>query len=199
MNRLFFTHRSPYARIVRIVADVKEIPLELIEVNFQDKPAAFLAASPFGSIPALITDNASYIDSHSIVRYLENSMPTPPVFPAHTHEWALQENRVCLAYGITDRAVTIMKENMRPEELRSASQLSKVRSEICRAIAWFEVNIESVLPFPMLDAIALATALGYLEFRLPDLEWRATSPRVQKWFDEIQGTAVFKQTGPTPS
>ena len=47
-----------------------------------------------------------------------------------------------------------------------------------------------------LGRITYACALGYLDFRLPDLDWRGPHPNLVTWYDEISGRESFVLTTP---
>ena len=44
--------------------------------------------------------------------------------------------------------------------------------------------------------IAAACALGYVDMRLPDLDWRASCPKLAAWFAEVSEMAPMKATAP---
>ncbi|QYX57675.1 glutathione S-transferase [Roseovarius sp. SCSIO 43702] len=58
---LWSFRRCPYAIRARLAVAVAGVPVELREVVLRDKPAAFLEASPTGTVPCLETD-AGVID-----------------------------------------------------------------------------------------------------------------------------------------
>lgn len=51
---LYSFRRCPYAMRARLALQVACVPVELREVVLRDKPAAFLAASPSGTVPCLV-------------------------------------------------------------------------------------------------------------------------------------------------
>ena len=55
--KLLYTKRSPYARKVRVVALEKNIPLDLIDEDLQNKSQRLLSANPLGKVPTLVLDN----------------------------------------------------------------------------------------------------------------------------------------------
>ena len=44
--------------------------------------------------------------------------------------------------------------------------------------------------------IAVGCALGYLDLRMPDLNWRKLYPNLGKLFDKLSKRASFKDTEP---
>lgn len=73
---------SPFVRKVLVVAEEKAIEVENVLFHPRDPPAEFLAASPFGKIPALRDGDFMLADSTAIVTYMEALRPDPPLLPA---------------------------------------------------------------------------------------------------------------------
>jgi glutathione S-transferase len=44
--------------------------------------------------------------------------------------------------------------------------------------------------------IAVACALGYLDYRFDNFGWRAVAPRLAEWYDETRARSSFKNTEP---
>jgi glutathione S-transferase len=53
---LYSFRRCPYAIRARLAIDVAGVVVETREILLRDKPTAFLAASPSGTVPCLVTD-----------------------------------------------------------------------------------------------------------------------------------------------
>ena len=45
---------------------------------------------------------------------------------------------------------------------------------------------------PTIGEITVGCALGYLDFRLPDLDWRGTRPKLAAWYREILAISVHE-------
>ncbi|MDP9055975.1 MAG: glutathione S-transferase family protein [Pseudomonadota bacterium] len=73
---------SPFVRKVCIVAAEKGIAWELKLTSPGSSDPDFVAASPFGKIPAIRDGDFTLADSSAIVAYLEAKHPAPPVLPA---------------------------------------------------------------------------------------------------------------------
>ncbi|MCY1415959.1 hypothetical protein D9M71_314580 [compost metagenome] len=72
---------------------------------------------------------------------------------------------------------------MRPEEKRWDDWLAGQKSKIARSLAYFEGEAfaEITERFDIV-AIGLACALGYLDLRQPEWNWRADYPRLAEWY-----------------
>ncbi|MGA8261876.1 MAG: glutathione S-transferase C-terminal domain-containing protein, partial [Arenicellales bacterium] len=47
-----------------------------------------------------------------------------------------------------------------------------------------------------LGQISAGAALGYVDFRLPDMDWRSSHPRLAKWYAGFSQRPSMKQTVP---
>ncbi|MEM7303435.1 MAG: glutathione S-transferase N-terminal domain-containing protein, partial [Pseudomonadota bacterium] len=59
---LWSFRRCPYAMRARLALDVSGVEIEHREILLRDKPAAFLAASPTATVPALEFDDGTSLD-----------------------------------------------------------------------------------------------------------------------------------------
>lgn len=104
--------------------------------------------------------------------------------------------RHALADGILDAAFAIVMERRRPEGEQSPSWMERWAAAIGRSLDAVETEIGSFPAKPDLAHIAVACALAYLDFRLPDLEWRNARPAMGKWFDKFAERPSMKDTRP---
>jgi glutathione S-transferase len=51
---------------------------------------------------------------------------------------------------------------------------------------------------PTIGEIAVACAIGYVTFRLPDLDWRTARPKLAAWYDTFCEYPAMKATVPAP-
>jgi glutathione S-transferase len=72
---------SPFVRKVLAFAAEKGIEVESQPVDFANKAADFLEASPFGKIPGFRDGDFSISDSSAIIHYLEAVKPEPNLIP----------------------------------------------------------------------------------------------------------------------
>src|SRR3954470_19507763 len=72
---------SPFVRKVLAFAGEKDIEVESKPVDFRDKSAEFIEASPFGKIPGFRDGDFAISDSSAIIHYLEAVKPEPSLIP----------------------------------------------------------------------------------------------------------------------
>ena len=73
---------SPFVRKVLAFAAEKGIEVESQPVDFRNKSAEFLEASPFGKIPGFRDGDFAISDSSAIIHYLEKVKPEPNLIPS---------------------------------------------------------------------------------------------------------------------
>jgi glutathione S-transferase len=105
-----------------------------------------------------------------------------------------------LADGVTDAAVARFLERKRPAEKQSADWLVlqektlfsglEALSEALGEKPWYLGNAMT------LADVACGCALGYLNLRFPEVDWRGAHPNLEKLFDKLMTRASFKDTVP---
>jgi glutathione S-transferase len=196
---LYCSLTSPYARRVRLATRLLALSAEIREeiVNPFDSPAALLARNPLSKIPVL-SDEAGLLlpDSHLILSYLLQR--TGLSMPAARGDWE-QARQLVLAEGLTDASIAIVMENRRPESIRYPQQIDRQAAAITRCLDAVATPPDQA--FERVDPIALslASALAYLDFRLPWLQWRQQQPRLATWLDCLEEHAAMRETRPPES
>ena len=83
--KLFTYFRSTAAYRVRIALNLKGLPAELVPVNLVEKKhteAAYTDLNPQGLVPALMLESGEVMNqSMSILEYLDEQYPLPPLLP----------------------------------------------------------------------------------------------------------------------
>lgn len=199
--QLFFANTSPYARKIRMVVIEKGLEDRVDQIfqnPFEDSPA-LKAANPLSKVPCLIADDGQAVfDSPVIGAYLDSLIPTVPLFPAGRSKWS-ELAREALADGVTDAAFAIVMERRRPAQEQSATWLSRWETAIFRALDQVDRTISSFDGSISMGKIALGVALGYLDFRLPDIDWRSGRADLNAWFASFSGRQSFIETAPPAS
>lgn len=196
--KLYYTRRSPYARKVRVVAEEKNIPLDLIEVDLQRKTPELLAANPLGKIPTLVLDDGTAVyDSPVICEVLDSLHRSPPLLPEKEPERWNVLRIAALADGMMDIAVLAVLETLRPEEKRMQETVDRHRASLLRSAEALEKDLPSFGRSLSLGSIAVATALGYLDFRMPDLGWAAAHPKLAQWYEDFAARPSMRKTQPS--
>lgn len=182
MMILRYSSASPYARKVRIAADMVGVAdrIEIVTASTADPNDSLRSQNPLGKIPTLVLeDGSSLYDSRVIVDYLDHlsgGEKLTPSDPARRFE-ALRLQ--ALGDGINDAALLMRYETFtRPEALRDAATIDLQQGKIDRALD----ALEAAPPSGAVNIghIAIACALGYLDLRFEGA-WRAKRPRLADW------------------
>ena len=200
MMKLMWSPLSPYVRKVRITAAMKGLDgrFEPVPADTNVGDPTLNALNPLGKVPCLITEQGEAIfDSHVICEYLDSLASTPVLFPKSGPERWRALTLGGLADGILDAALLIVYEGrFRPENMRVQAWLDRQQSKIDRALANLEASPPVWRGSPDYGHLTLATALGYLDFRLGG-KWRASNPKLVKWLDEFAAAVpAFEATRP---
>lgn len=197
---------SPFGRKVRIVAIEKGLAERLEWVGVLTTPLApnteLARGNPLAKIPTLVTDDGrSIYDSLVICEYLDTLHTGEKVIPASgARRWEVLTLHA-LGSGISDASILCRYENvLRPEALRWADWTAGQMKKIAGGLDWLESTV-SALGNPAardldIGQIAVACALGYLDFRFPDIDWRASRPALTGWFAECSKRPSMRQTMP---
>lgn len=195
--QLYLNATSPYARLVRIVLIEKGLA-DAVTLKWCDPWAddpALLKANPAGRIPALVTEEGTTLsESMLIAIYLDSAYPEKPVLPpSHLgevlHIAGLGQNLMEAAF------TTVIARKHNGNEVDN----SVLGARRLRAIQRLLNQLNSELGEAPADAInlgeiAVAVALDYLAFRLPEVAWREEYPQLQTWHGRLVNHVSFQQT-----
>jgi glutathione S-transferase len=200
---LFHNPASPFVRKVRVL---------LIETGQQDRvtlqgcmptpvnpDAQLVHENPVGKIPALrLADGSALHDSRVILDYLDHQHVGNPLIPRDGSARWRRLTLASMADGIMDAAVLVRYETaMRPAEKHWDQWLNEQRNKIRRTLAELEANAIAELASHFdIASISVACALGYLDFRHPDLQWRAANPQLADWYAKVSQRPSMLQTQP---
>jgi glutathione S-transferase len=200
--RLIASPTSPYARKVRIVMSEKRIECELEMTDPWSSDSPIGDSNPLGKVPCLIMDDGGAVfDSRVIVEYLDTLTPVGHLIPSSGRQRVEVRTWEALSDGILDALVAVRLEHtQRAPAQRSAAwierQMGKAIAGLAAASgalgdkAW--CNDER---FTLAD-ISLGVALGYLDFRFPEISWRAEHPNLARHLEKLAPRPSFQETLP---
>lgn len=197
--KLLYTPNSPYARKVRVLirerAATQLVDEEIVQPL--DEPEGFRDINPLGKIPVLIIpDEEPLVDSPLIMEYLDANLPGRAESPATGRQRWTGLRRHALADGILDAAVSTVFEKNRTDAAPSPFWLGRWRRAMLSGVAALDAAVASMPAALDCDGIAIACALGYLDFRHADLDWRASAPTLTGWHALAAARPSFTQTVP---
>lgn len=199
--KLIGTRTSPYARKVRIVLAEKKIDYEFVEESPSAPGSTVPDVNPIGRVPVLVLDDDTPVfDSPVIVEYLDNVAPNSKLMPQPNRGHMEAKRWEALADGMLDAAVAVRVESLRPKKEQNADAIARNQAVIVRCIAFMSNSLGECAwcignHFGLAD-IAVGCALGYLDFRFPDLDWRGAHPNLGKLYDKLMQRPSFAETAP---
>lgn len=188
---------SPFSRKVRavIVEEGLQARVRLVQQPPRDNSSGYFALNPFGRIPTLKTDDGQVLfDSPVICEYLDG-VGGKGLIPASGPERFEALKEQALGDGLLDTMVLWRQERLRPQEHQAVPSMDYARGVLDRSLTLFE----SRQPKSRLSIgdIAIGTALGYVDFRFPDIEWRKQFPKLATWFQALSERESFATTQPS--
>jgi glutathione S-transferase len=197
MKLLYQTH-SPYARKVLVFAHeaglAARVEVEHHETSPTNRNPQVFAQNPLGKVPVLLRPGRpALFDSDVICAYLDSLNEGRKLIPTEG-EARWQALRVqAVAQGLADAGIAVRWETVRrPEALRYAPLRDGYTAKLEAGYDWLEQELDFDSPLHV-GHIAVATALGWLEFRqLPG--FRRDHPRLVAWFDAFEQRPSMRAT-----
>jgi glutathione S-transferase len=166
-----------------------------VPCNPHASPPELLAVNPTSKVPCLVTDDGfALFDSPVICEYLDSRGDELPLFPEHgALRWRSLKFQA-MGDGILDAAVPCRGELARPQEDARDAAIARFKAAISRTVAALEADP----PHKLVDigSIAVACALGYLDFRFPSDHWRDGHPKLAAWYEAFAGNPCIADTAP---
>jgi len=199
--KMYFSPSSPYVRKCLIVAHelglqdrIEKLPASAHPVH---RDRAILADNPLGQVPTLVTDDGQVLyDSRVICEYLD-ALAQGGLFPQEAPLRFAALTQQALADGMLAGSLLARYEDTaRPEPLRWADWRAGQLDKAATGLRWMEQHAGQLEAHWHIGTIALACALGYLDFRFADWAWRAQAPRVADWFAGVSERPSLAATLP---
>lgn len=199
--KLFFNPASPFVRKVLILAHECGLfdQLELAPVApLPTKPVAELSrANPLGKVPTLVTPEGILFDSRVIAEYLDSRSAAVHLFPPAGRERWIALRRQAEADGLMDAAVSMRYERIvRPPDLVFEDWLRAQWTKVAASLDALEAEAATLGDELTIGSVAIACALGYLDFRFADRPWRTGRPRLAAFHAAISARPSYAATAP---
>ena len=195
---------SPYVRKVRVVMAEKKLDYDLVLENVWSAETLIGESNPLGKVPCLVMEGSEALhDSRVIVEYLDTLSPVGKLIPSVGRERAEVKTWEALADGLLDAALLARLEATwagRSDAERSQAwidrQLGKVHAAL-RAMSQGLADKSYCVGIHLsLADIAVGCALGYLDFRFPQIDWRTPYPNLTRLHEKLMQRPSFADTLP---
>lgn len=199
--RLYHSPTSPFVRKVMVLlhetGTTDSVALIAAAGTPIDPGSMPLALNPLGKIPALErADGPAIYDSRVICQYLD-VQAGGKLYPAAPRLWDTLTLEAT-ADGILDAAILMIYETrVRPADKRYEPWSEGQWAKIARALDALETRWINHLNGPLdMGQIAIGCALGYLDFRHGDRNWRTGHPALAAWEAGFAKRASMQATQP---
>ena len=200
--KLFGTLSSPYVRKVRIVLAEKKLDYQFLLEDLASPDSKLQEVNPLGKVPCLIMDDGTPIyDSSVIVEYLDTLSPVAKLIPPSGRERAEVRRWEALADGVMDAAVLVrLEQTRRPAKQQSPEWIQHQMGKVGVGLQTMSKEL-GAKPFCngnqySLADIAVGAALGWLDFRFPQIDWRSDYANLAVLFEKLSTRQSFKDTIP---
>lgn len=196
---------SPYVRKVRIVMAEKKLDYQLVLEDVWGSDH-ILESNPLGKVPCLVMEGGEALfDSRVIVEYVDILSPVGKLIPERGRERAEVRTWEALADGLLDAAILARLEATwtgRADGERSQAWIDRQMVRIDAALAAMGRGLGEKpwctgIHLSLAD-IAVGCAVGYLDFRFPQIDWRARHPNLAKLSTKLSTRQSFIDTAPAP-
>lgn len=198
--KLIGSYTSPFVRKISILLLEKGITFEFVNEMPYNAENGVAQYNPLGKVPALVTDNGElWFDSPIIAEYIEQLGIAPAMLPGKPLASLKVRQIEALADGIMDAGLVIVRELARPVAQQSESELLRQREKIKRSLDALERYLEegTIKPETVdLGTIAIACAVGYLNYRHVSPGWCVNRPHLVKLVETLFQHESFARTEP---
>ena len=190
---------SPYVRKVRIVMAEKKLDYQFISEDVWSAQTRIQESNPLGKVPCLIMEGGEAVfDSRVIVEYLDTLSPVGKLIPSGGRERAEVKTWEALADGLLDACILARLEAVWPgrtDGQRSQAWMDRQMDKVQQSLRAMSAGLADK-PFCSgihlsLSDIAVGCAVGYLDFRFPQIDWRTPYPNLHKLYDKLSQRQSF--------
>ena len=185
--KLYYSHRSPYVRLVMVVIHWGKLSqrIELMNtvVNIEAPLPGLMADNPLTKVPTLLTDDGpALFDSRVICEYLDSLHSEPRLFPPSGPARWQALRWLALGHGLTDLLLFWLIERNRPEAMRSVKVIEANEAKYWATIKRIDAEVAALDAVPFgIGHVAIGNALSYSDFRFAGLDWRASHKALAAW------------------
>lgn len=198
--KLIGSYTSPFVRKISVLLLEKGITFEFVNELPYNAENGVAQYNPLGKVPALLTDDGEcWFDSPIIAEYIELLGIAPAMVPREPKAALTVRQIEALADGIMDAALASVREQARPAAQQSETELLRQREKINRSLDRCEQLLHdgSVKTDTLnLATIAIACAVGYLNFRHVSPGWCVERPLLVKLAETLFQRESFARTEP---
>nr|WP_315188041.1 glutathione S-transferase N-terminal domain-containing protein [uncultured Albidiferax sp.] len=195
---------SPYVRKVRVVMAEKKLDYQFVLDDVWAPGTVIAESNPLGKVPCLVMEAGEAIfDSRVIVEYLDTLSPVGKLIPSQSRERVEVKTWEALADGVSDAGILARMETVWTERFVEQRSQAWIDRQMGKVDASLKAMARGLAEKPYcsgihlsLSDISVGCALGWLDFRFPDLPWRSRHPNLAKLQDKLMQRQSFIDTKP---
>jgi glutathione S-transferase len=195
---------SPYVRKVRVVMAEKKLDYAMVLEDVWAASTQIQDSNPLGKVPCLVMEGGEALfDSRVIVEYLDTLSPVGKLIPTNGREKAEVKTWEALADGLCDAAILARLEATwagRSDAQRSQAWIERQMGKIHGSLKAMSQGLGerafcAGTHFSLAD-VAVGCALGYLDFRFAQIDWRSDYANLAKLHEKLAARQSFADTMP---
>ncbi|MGC1504902.1 MAG: glutathione S-transferase [Sulfitobacter sp.] len=199
--KLAYSPTSPYVRKVMVLlhetGQLADVTLETRTTTPLAPDQTLVSSNPLGKVPALErSEGPALYDSRVICAYL-NDRAKASLYGSGARHWEILTLEAT-ADGILDAALSMTYESrMRPEDKQMPEWVDGQWDKVARACGALNTRWMSHLAGPLdMGQIAVACALGYVDFRHDARSWRSGNDALAAWYAQFDSRPSMQATRP---
>ena len=197
--KCYVTSNSPYARKVKVVAfetgSYDEV--EWLTITREERAEIIPAINPLGKVPVAVLESGQVLcDSPVICAYVDSLVSDGNLIPKSNPERWEVLTLEALGDGLGEAVIAASQENQRPDGKRSQGVVDRQTGKANGALGALNKAAKEFNDPPLMGEIAVACALGYMEFRDVIPGWRDTFADLASWYAGILTRQSFVRTAP---
>ena len=186
---LFSDPLCPQSHRTRIVLAEKDITVDVIHIDPDNKPEDLAELNPYNSVPTLVDRELVLYDARVIMEYLDERFPHPPLMPVDPVSRA--KSRIAL-YHIERDWYSLMGDLGSGSERKMATARKVMRESLLSSIEVF-----SVKPYFLSDEFSLVDcSVAPILWRLPSfgIELPPLAKPVKQYADRLFNRPSFRES-----
>ncbi|MDE2401913.1 MAG: glutathione S-transferase N-terminal domain-containing protein [Burkholderiales bacterium] len=195
---------SPFVRKVRIVLAEKKLDYKFDVADVWATDSKVGESNPLNKVPCLVMEGGEAVfDSRVIVEYVDTLSPVGKLIPLSGRERVEVRTWEALADGVMDAAILARLEQTWPGRTEAQRSQAWIDRQMVKVQGGLRSMSQGVADRPWCNGnhhsladIAVGCALGYLDLRFPEIDWRNAHPNLDKLFDKLSQRPSFIDTAP---
>lgn len=187
---LFSRPTDSHSHRVRLVLAEKGITYDVVDIEGDDLPEDLIDLNPYNTIPTLVDRELVLYDVRTIIEYLDERFPHPPLMPVDP----VNRARARLAMYRIEQDWYSLVDII--ENAGDRSAVTRAKKELRDAVT-ATADAFSLKPFFLSDEFSLVDCcIAPILWRLPhfDIELPAQAKAVQKYSENMFRRASFKNS-----